>query len=383
MSKTTRDEIVTKLNDIRDPKSGRGMVEAGLIHAIVVKDDRAGFMIEVAPSDVQAYEPVRAAAEAAVRSLPGISAVSAVLTAHGPAATSAAPLPRGRETQVSAGLKSETQPQRSSQAQGIKGVKHIVAVASGKGGVGKSTVAVNLALSLMRLGKRVGIMDADIYGPSVPQLLGLTKRPVSRDGKTLEAAEAFGLKAMSIGLLIDKDAPAVWRGPVATGALNQLLTQVEWGELDILIIDMPPGTGDIHLSLAQRVALAGAVIVSTPQDVALLDARRGIAMFRKVEVPVFGLVENMSTYICPNCGHEEHLFGHGGARRTAEELGADFLGEVPLHLSIRIGSDEGAPVTVSNPDGPQALAFLAIAERVIARIDGGSMLKPPPRIVFV
>jgi ATP-binding protein involved in chromosome partitioning len=380
MSMTTRDDIVTKLNEILDPRTGRGLVQAGLVQGIVFRDGKAGFMIEVAPGDVAAHEPVRAAAEAAVRSLPGIVSVSAVLTAHGAAAS---PLPRGRPTQVSAGLKSETQPQRSSQAQGIKGVKHIVAVASGKGGVGKSTVAVNLALSLMRLGKRVGIMDADIYGPSVPQLLGLTQRPVSRDGKTLEAAEAFGLKAMSIGLLIDKDAPAVWRGPVATGALNQLLTQVEWGELDILIIDMPPGTGDIHLSLAQRVALAGAVIVSTPQDVALLDARRGIAMFRKVEVPVFGIVENMSTYVCPSCGHEEHLFGHGGARRTAEELGADFLGEVPLHLSIRIGSDEGAPVTVSNPDGPQALAFLAIAERVMNNIEGGAGLRPPPRIVYI
>jgi len=338
------------------------------VQGLVIKDNRVAFMIEVAPADVARYAGVRDQAEAAVRRLAGVGGVTAVLTAHGDTAspTKAAP-------------PAQTRPQ----GQGIPGVKAIVAVASGKGGVGKSTVAVNLALALTRLGKRVGLMDADIYGPSVPQLLGLTGRPQSKDGKILEPMERYGLKAMSIGLLLSRDAPAVWRGPVATGALNQLLTQVAWGDLDVLLIDMPPGTGDIHLSVAQRVALAGAVIVSTPQDIALLDARRGIAMFRKVEVPILGIVENMSTYVCPNCGHEEHLFGHGGARATAAELGAPFLGEIPLHLSIREGSDEGAPVTITAPDGPQAKAFMAVAEGVAAQIEAGPVNKPAPRIVFV
>ncbi len=343
------------------------MNDAGLVQGLVVKDDRVAFMIEVPPADAERYAATRDAAEAAVKAMRGIGGVTVVLTAHGgpPAAKPAARAPEPRQS-----------------AQGIPGVKAIVAVASGKGGVGKSTVAVNLALALMQMGKRVGLMDADVYGPSVPQLLALSGRPQA-DGKMLRPMERYGLKAMSLGLLLDRDAPAVWRGPVATGALNQLLTQVAWGDLDILLIDMPPGTGDIHLSVAQRVALAGAVIVSTPQDIALLDARRGIAMFRKVEVPILGIVENMSTYVCPNCGHEEHLFGHGGARATAEEFGAPFLGEVPLHLSIREGSDSGAPVTVSAPESPQAKAFLAIAERVAAQIDAGPANKAAPRIVFV
>lgn len=381
MTTLTRDDIQAALNAVRDPRTGQGVVDSGLIQGLVVRDGRVGFMMEVAPNVVDLYEKTRAACEAAAKAVPGVTSVTAVLTAHGQSAEA----PRPRPAQASSGLRNELQPppKPASGAQAIPGVTHIVSVASGKGGVGKSTVAVNLALSLARLGQRVGLVDADVYGPSVPHLLGLTGRPATRDGKKLEPMERHGIKAMSIGLLIDRDAPAVWRGPVATGALNQILTQVEWGELDVLLIDMPPGTGDIHLSLAQRVAMSGAVVVSTPQDVALLDARRGIAMFRKVEVPILGLVENMSTYVCPNCGHEEHLFGHGGAQATAQELGADFLGEIPLHLSIRVGSDEGAPVTVSNPDGPQAKAFLAIAERVASRLASGATLKPAPRIVFV
>jgi ATP-binding protein involved in chromosome partitioning len=379
MTAPSKEQIAAILNRIRDPKSGRGAMESGLIQGLVVKDGRVGFMIEVAAAEVSHYEHVRAAAEAAMAALPGVTGVTAVLTAQG----GGAPAPRPRPAQASAGLRSELQPQRSAQAQSLPGVAAIVAVASGKGGVGKSTVAVNLALALQRLGKRVGLMDADIYGPSVPHLLGLKGRPSSRDGKMLEPLVGHGLKAMSIGLLIDRDAPAVWRGPVATGALNQLLTQVTWGDLDILIIDMPPGTGDIHLSLAQRVALTGAVIVSTPQDIALLDARKGVAMFRKLEVPVLGVVENMSLYICPNCGHEAHLFGHGGARKAAGELGTDFLGEIPLHLSIREGSDDGAPVVAANPDGPEARAFLAVAEKVAAQLEAGVASKPPPRIVMI
>lgn len=376
----TRDQVVAVLNGVRDPKSGRGIVDSGLVQGLAVRDDRVGFMIEVAPDMAQFYEATRAAAEAAVRGVRGVEAVTAVLTAHGEP-PKAEPT-RARPAKASAGLRSEIDPQRSAQTQSVPGVRAIIAVASGKGGVGKSTVAVNLALALLRLGKRVGLLDADIYGPSIPQLLKLTERPTSRDGKKLTPPEPYGLKAMSIGLLIDRDAPAVWRGPVATGALHQLLTQVDWGDLDVLLIDMPPGTGDIHLSLAQRVALSGAIIVSTPQDVALLDARKGIAMFRKVEVPILGIIENMSTYICPNCGHEEHLFGHGGARRTADEFDTEFLGEVPLHLAIRESSDAGAPIVASQPESPQAKAFFAIAERVAARLDAGATVKPAPRIVM-
>ena len=365
MNAPSKEEISAVLNAIRDPASGRGLVESGIVQGLVIRDGKAGFMLEVAPGQARAYEPVRARAEAAVKAMRGIAAVTAVLTAHdGP--PPAAPRP---------------EPQRAA-PQGIPGIKHIIAVASGKGGVGKSTVAVNLALALAALGKRVGLMDADIYGPSVPHLLKLHDKPRVLADKRLEPMSAYGLKAMSIGLLIAPASAAVWRGPVATGALNQLLTQVAWDDLDILLIDMPPGTGDIHISLTQRVALAGAVIVSTPQDVALLDARKGIAMFNKVAVPVLGIVENMSTHICSNCGHEEHIFGHGGARRTAEELGVPFLGELPLHLAIRVGADEGNPVVAVAPDSAQARPFFEIAAGVLERLDQGAA-KPPPRIVFV
>ncbi len=365
MTLPSKDEIAAVLNAIPDPQTGRGLIDAGLVQGLVIQGTKAGFMLEVAPDQARAYEKVRAAAEAAVKAMPGLTAVTAVLTAHGgppPAAPQAPPQRQG--------------------PQGIPGIRHILAVASGKGGVGKSTVAANLALALSALGQRVGLMDADIYGPSVPHLLGITEKPFAGPDKRLMPITAYGIKAMSIGLLIDPASAAVWRGPVATGALNQLLTQVAWDDLDILVIDMPPGTGDIHISLTQRVALAGAVIVSTPQDVALLDARKGITMFEKVAVPVLGIVENMSTHICSNCGHEEHLFGHGGARLTADELNVPFLGEIPLHLSIRVGSDAGAPVVAADPGGPQAKAFFDIAAATLAQLDKGTA-KAPPRIVFL
>lgn len=370
MTPPSKDEISTVLNALRDPASGRGLIDSGIVQGLVIQGGKAGFMLEVAANTARSYEPLRAQAEAAVRAMPGITAVTAVLTAHGGPAPKPGP-----------GAAAGPAPQRVG-PQGMPGIKHIIAIASGKGGVGKSTVAANLALALSALGKRVGLMDADIYGPSVPHLLGITDKPHAGPDKRLLPMTAYGIKAMSIGLLIDPASAAVWRGPVATGALNQLLTQVAWDDLDILLIDMPPGTGDIHISLTQRVALTGAVIVSTPQDVALLDARKGITMFNKVAVPVLGIVENMSTHVCSNCGHEEHLFGHGGARRTADELGVPFLGEVPLHLSIRVGSDAGTPVVVSDPGSAQARAFFDIAAATLAQLEKGTV-KPPPRIVFV
>ena len=256
----------------------------------------------------------------------------------------------------------------------------IIAVASGKGGVGKSTVAVNLALGLSALGLKVGLLDADIYGPSLPRLMAITEKPAT-EGKRLKPIEKFGLKTMSIGFLVDTETPMIWRGPMVMGALTQMLIDVEWAPLDVLVVDMPPGTGDAQLTLAQRVPLAGAVIVSTPQDIALIDARKGLAMFRKTEVPVLGIVENMSTFVCPNCGHESHIFGHGGARETATELGVDFLGEIPLVPSIRETSDAGTPIVAVSPGSAEAKAFLAVAARVAEKLSAGTK-RAAPRIVI-
>jgi ATP-binding protein involved in chromosome partitioning len=267
----------------------------------------------------------------------------------------------------------------------IPGVRSIVAVASGKGGVGKSTVTTNLALGLARLGLKVGVLDADIYGPSQPRMLGISGRPTSPDGKRLNPMENYGIKCMSMGFLVAEDTPMIWRGPMVQSALQQMLRDVEWGELDILVVDMPPGTGDAQLTMAQQVPLTGAVIVSTPQDIALLDARKGLNMFRKVDVPVLGIVENMSVFVCPNCGHESHIFSHGGARREAERLGMEFLGEIPLHIEIRETSDSGRPVVVSRPEAPNAQVFCAIAARVWEKVSiqlGAGGPRQAPKIVM-
>jgi ATP-binding protein involved in chromosome partitioning len=250
------------------------------------------------------------------------------------------------------------------------GVRAIVAVASGKGGVGKSTVAANLALAMKANGLSVGVLDADIYGPSMPRMLGISGRPTSADGKILRPMENYGVKCMSIGFLVPEDTPMIWRGPMVMSALKQMLGEVAWGELDIMIVDMPPGTGDAQLTMAQQVALAGAVIVSTPQDIALIDARKGLNMFKKVDVPVLGIIENMSYFLCPHCGHRSDIFSHGGARREAERLGTDFLGEVPLDMAIRETSDDGRPITVSQPDSPYAQTFRAIAARIWEKVSG-------------
>jgi ATP-binding protein involved in chromosome partitioning len=338
-----RDDILKTLDQIIDPVSGRSVVHQGLIQGLVVRDGHVGFALEVPAARGRDAEPLRAACAKAVEALPGILSVTAVLTAH-----------------------QEQKPQRIAQPPqpaGIPGVKAIIAVASGKGGVGKSTVAVNLALGLSRLGLKVGLLDADIYGPSVPRLLSITQKPEA-DGKKLRPIEKYGIKAMSIGLLVKEDEAMIWRGPMVMSAITQMLNDVAWAPLDILVVDMPPGTGDAQLTMVQRVPLRGAVIVSTPQDIALIDARKGLAMFRKTSVPILGIVENMSVFVCPDCGHAHHIFGHGGAKETAEKMGAPFLGEIPLVPRIRETSDAGTPLVATDPDGIEAKAFIVLAEKV-------------------
>ncbi len=361
--------VLETLKGIVDPDHGKDIVTLGRVSGLVVRGSNVGFTIEVEAERGPHLEPLRKAAEAAVMALPGVTSVTAVLTAEhaGPPAEPAKPAqpPQGGEAPRAL----------------APGVTHIIAVASGKGGVGKSTVAANLALALKAEGLRVGVLDADIYGPSMPRMLGISGRPQSRDGKILEPMENYGLKVMSIGFLIKEDTPMIWRGPMVIGALEQMMRDVNWGELDVLVVDMPPGTGDAQLTLAQRVPLAGVVIVSTPQDIALLDARKGLAMFRKVNVPVLGIVENMSTFICPNCGHESQIFAHGGARACAEELKVPFLGEIPLNMEIRETSDSGAPITVSAPESENAARFREIARTVRNALEKTDKSKGGPRII--
>jgi ATP-binding protein involved in chromosome partitioning len=356
----TREDVLQALARVADPASGRDVVASGLIEGLVVKNGNVGFALEVAPSRGRDAEPLRKACEDAVAALPGVLSVTAVLTAH-----------QGKAAE----------PARAPQAPaGIAGVDNIVAVASGKGGVGKSTLAVNLALGLARLGLKVGLLDADIYGPSVPRLLAIRDKPKTGADHKLKPIEKFGLKTMSIGFLVDEATPMIWRGPMVQSALTQMMSDVEWAPLDVLIVDMPPGTGDAQLTMAQRVPLKGAVIVSTPQDLALIDARKAIAMFEKTNVPILGLVENMSTFVCPNCGHESHIFGHGGARATAQRMGAPFLGEIPLVGKIREMSDAGTPIVAESPQSAEAEAYLSIARGVAAALK--TPLRAAPRIVL-
>jgi ATP-binding protein involved in chromosome partitioning len=377
MPNLSTDDVLAALRSVVDPDTKKDVVTSGLLQGLNVKDGHVSFALEVSPDGGRAKEPLRLASEQAVLALKGARSVTAVLTAHRARATA-----QPRRATMNAQMQSEAAPRAGApERQGPAGVKAVIAVASGKGGVGKSTVAVNLAVALNHLGRKAGLLDADIYGPSVPRLLGLTGKPTSKDGKRLQPMEAWGLKAISIGSLIDEDQPMIWRGPMVMTALTQLIYDVDWAPLDVLVVDMPPGTGDAQLTLAQRVPLAGAVIVSTPQDIALIDARKGLAMFKKTHVPVFGIVENMSTFFCPNCGHESHIFGHGGARETADKLGTDFLGEIPLDIAIRETSDGGTPITARDPSGVQARAFLALAERVAAKLDAGDT-HAAPRIIM-
>ncbi|BBK32500.1 ATP-binding protein involved in chromosome partitioning [Stella humosa] len=375
MGAITEDAILGALRAIRDGDRG-DLVGLGMISGIQVKDGHVAFAIEVDPARGPQLEPLRRSAEKAVDALPGVLSVSAVLTAHRPGAR---PTPAPAAAPRHGPAREAASPAANRGA--IPGVKTIVAVASGKGGVGKSTTAVNLAMGLAANGLAVGILDADIYGPSMPRMTGISGRPTSHDGRILEPMERHGVKVMSIGFLVAEDTPMIWRGPMVMSALQQMLRDVNWGTLDILVVDMPPGTGDAQLTMAQQVPLSGAVIVSTPQDIALLDARKGLNMFRKVDVPVLGIVENMSFFCCPNCGHRAEIFGHGGARREAERLGTEFLAEIPLDIAIRETSDGGTPIVVSEPDGPHAQAFRALAARVWELVGTGDARRAPPRIV--
>ncbi|MCC6863675.1 MAG: Mrp/NBP35 family ATP-binding protein [Rhodobacteraceae bacterium] len=350
----TRDDILRQLSGVALPGGG-DFVSRDLIRAVTVEDGIVRFVIEVnSPDEARFLAPYQAAAEAAVRALSGVVSVQVVMTAHGPAAKSAAP---------SLKIGQHPTPQQGG-PQKVSGVDRIIVVASGKGGVGKSTVSSNLAVALARQGRKVGLLDADIYGPSQPRMMGVSRRPASPDGKTIEPIVAHGVTMMSIGLMLKEDEAVIWRGPMIMGALQQLLMQVAWGKLDVLIVDLPPGTGDIQLTLCQRIQLTGAIVVSTPQDVALLDARKALDMFQKLKTPVLGLVENMSIYICPNCGHEAHIFGHGGVAEEARKLDLPFLGELPLSLDVRLAGDAGIPISAG--EGSMAEAYARLAHRLVA-----------------
>jgi ATP-binding protein involved in chromosome partitioning len=383
MGQVSEQQVMESLKAVIEPGSGADIVSREMVSGLVIKDGNVGFVIEVDPRDGAKLEPLREHAEKIVHALPGVVSVTAVLTAHNTAGQSAAGQNASSAPQGAPQQAGQHAPQQVGAKPTVPGVRAIVAVASGKGGVGKSTVTANLALGLATLGLKIGVLDADIYGPSQPRMLGIGGRPSSPDGKTLSPLENYGIKCMSMGFLVPEDSPMIWRGPMVSSALQQMLHDVSWGPLDMLLVDMPPGTGDAQLSMSQQVPLAGAVIVSTPQDIALLDARKGLNMFRKVDVPVLGMVENMSLFVCPNCGHESHIFSHGGARLEAEKLGVEFLGEVPLDIEIRETSDGGRPVVVSRPDSPHAKTFVAIAERIrdkVAAQDG--TLRQAPSIVM-
>jgi ATP-binding protein involved in chromosome partitioning len=367
MAEIAESAVRNALETVIDPATGKSVVAQGMLGGIAIRGGHVAVTLDVDPARGTALEPLRQACEQTVRALPGVLSATAVMTSERPApeTPSHAHRPRGA---TAAGPAANQGPAAKTTGGGgridVPGVKHIIAVASGKGGVGKSTTAVNLALGLAANGVRTGLLDADIYGPSMPRMLDVKEKPESVDGKALKPIERYGLRTMSIGYIVNEDTPMIWRGPMVSSALEQMLRDVQWGELDVLVVDMPPGTGDAQLTLAQRVALAGAVIVSTPQDIALVDARKGLNMFRKVAVPVLGFVENMSFFLCPHCGERSEIFGHGGAREEAEKLGVPFLGEVPLHLDIRTTSDSGHPIVVSQPDSPYAQIYKNIAGRV-------------------
>jgi ATP-binding protein involved in chromosome partitioning len=374
----TKDEVLASLQGVTDP-NGTALPKTNVLSDIMVSGDKVFFSITVDSAVVNAWEPVRKRAEDVVKAVPGVGSVLVALTAERQPGAKAAPPPAQQGHGHAHGHgHGHAQP---AQTPTLPGVGSIIAVASGKGGVGKSTTTANLALGLRDLGLKVGLLDADIYGPSVPKLFNVHGKPQLKNGNTLIPMDGYGIKLMSIGFLVDEETPMIWRGPMVMSALTQMMRDVEWGELDVMLVDMPPGTGDAQLTMAQAVPLRGAVIVSTPQDMALIDARRGVAMFRKVNVPVLGVVENMSYFLCPNCGTKSDIFGHGGARHEAERMGVPFLGEVPLHMDIRERSDAGLPVVATMPDSPHAQIYRSIAAQVRDQV-GAGMNRVAPKIVF-
>ena len=402
----SQSQVLEQLKRIKGPDLEGNIVDLGLVSEILVRDDKVYFSITVRPDRAAELEPLRQAAEKVVKDIAGVQGVTAVLTAEAPrgggGATASRPPESSRVQQAraargdggghahhahphphpapAASARPAAQAPTARQMAGVPGIKHLIAVASGKGGVGKSTTAVNLALGFQAIGIKAGILDADIYGPSQPRLLGLAGRPQVVEGSNrLRPMEGFGLQVMSMGFMVDEGTPIIWRGPMVVSALTQMLREVEWHDLDVLVIDMPPGTGDVQLTMAQQVPLSGAIIVSTPQDLALIDARKGLNMFRKTDVPVLGIIENMSYFLCPSCGERSDIFGHGGAAQEAARLGIPFLGEIPLHMDIRTKSDEGRPIVASQPESQHAQIFRDIAARTWDELSGahGKRLPQP------
>ena len=373
----SKEQVLAALAQVPAP-NGEPLTKAGVLSDVVVSGEKVFFSITVDAAAVQAWEPVRQRAEAAVKAVAGVSGAMVALTAE---RSGGAARPAPQPAQPQARPHADGRQGAGSAQPGIPGVDAIIAVASGKGGVGKSTTAVNLALGLRDKGLKVGVLDADIYGPSLPKLLAIREKPQTIGGNRLKPIERYGLTVMSIGFLVDEETPMIWRGPMVMSAITQMLREVEWGKLDVMVVDMPPGTGDAQLTMAQQVPLKGAVIVSTPQDLALIDARRGVGMFKRVNVPVLGIVENMSYFLCPSCGTRSDIFGHGGAQKEAERLGVAFLGEVPLHMAIRERSDAGLPVVATEPDGAHAKIYRDIAARVLEQIKGSAQRQAPKIVI--
>ena len=375
----SKEQILAALAKVSSP-TGETLPQARVLSDIVVSDGKVFFSMTVDAVAVKAWEPVREVAEKAVRAVPGVQSALVALTAE---RTARGPRPMSLPNRVRRGHRRRTPTRRQGAARYPRRRGDHRGRLRQRGGVGKSTTAVNLALGLRDLGLKVGMLDADIYGPSLPKLLAIKEKPQTTGGTKLKPIERYGLSVMSIGFLIEEETPMIWRGPMVMSAITQMLREVEWGKLDVMVVDMPPGTGDAQLTMAQQVPLKGAVIVSTPQDLALIDARRGVAMFKRVNVPVLGVVENMSYFLCPSCGTRSDIFGHGGARKEAERLGVPFLGEVPLHMTIREKSDAGLPVVATEPDGPHAKIYRDIAAKVLEQIKGGAASgRATPKIVI-
>lgn len=387
MSDSIKTEVLNRLKQIKGPDLESDIVTLGLVSDVFVSDGRVAFSITVPADRAQELEPLRQAAEKVVKEVDGVENAMVALTAE--RAPGRAPANGAQKAPQTAPRRPAQRPQRAAEEgasakPGVPGVKHIIAVASGKGGVGKSTTTANIALGMAANGLKVGVLDADIYGPSVPRLFNVSGRPEPVEGRVMKPLEGYGVKVMSMGFMVEEETPMIWRGPMVISALTQMLREVAWGDLDMLVVDMPPGTGDAQLTMAQQVPLAGAVIVSTPQDLALIDARKGLNMFKRVDVPVLGIVENMSYFLCPDCGSQHDIFGHGGARAEAERLGVPFLGEVPLTMNIRETSDAGTPVVVSDPEGAPAQIYRDLAAKVVAGVEksAASAERSAPKIVF-